>query len=138
MSCANAQQARSLRCMPKLNVLISGASVAGPALAYWLTRGGCAVTVVERSPVLRAGGFGVDFRGSAHLTVLERMGILEEVRNRQTHMGEQIVLDVDGNRIVGLPPSFMSGDVEIERGDLSRIVYERTKDAGEYVFGDWI
>lgn len=124
--------------MQKRNVLISGASIAGPALAYWLTRSGDAVTVVERSPRLREGGFAVDFRGAAHLSVLDRMGVLDAVRRAQTHMGEQIVLDPDGRPLVSLPAAFMSGEVEIERGDLSRILYERTKDSAEYLFGDWI
>ncbi|KZM71350.1 hypothetical protein AWN90_00810 [Nocardia terpenica] len=44
-------------------VLISGASVAGPALAYWLRRYGYAVTVVERASALRAGGQAIDFKG---------------------------------------------------------------------------
>jgi 2-polyprenyl-6-methoxyphenol hydroxylase-like FAD-dependent oxidoreductase len=52
-----------------MDILISGASVAGPALAYWLTRHGFNVTVVERSPGLRGGGYAVDFRGAAHLGV---------------------------------------------------------------------
>ena len=66
--------------MRNLTVLISGASIAGPALAYWLHRYGYDVTVVERAPELRAGGQAVDFKGATHLTVLERMGMLDEVR----------------------------------------------------------
>ncbi|MFJ5811408.1 hypothetical protein [Streptomyces sp. NPDC093093] len=57
-------------------VLISGASIAGPALAYWLGRHGFRPTVVEIAPALREGGQAVDFRGNTHLTVLERMGVL--------------------------------------------------------------
>ncbi|MGO4431281.1 FAD-dependent oxidoreductase, partial [Streptomyces sp. MCAF7] len=60
------------------NVLISGASIAGPALAYWLGRHGFNPTVVELAPALRGGGRAVDFRGDTHLTVLERMGLLPE------------------------------------------------------------
>ena len=62
--------------MENKNVLVSGASIAGPALAYWLNRYGFEVTVVERAPMLREGGFAVDFRGEAHMGVLGRMGIL--------------------------------------------------------------
>ncbi len=120
------------------NILISGAGIAGPALAYWLGRYGFTPTVVERAPVLPEGGFGVDFRGRAHMSVLERMGITEEVRRLQTNMGEQIVVDETGAELVRLPASFMSGDVEIARGDLSRILYERTKDTTEYILGDSI
>ena len=120
------------------DILISGASIAGPALAYGLRRYGFNPTVVERAPALRGGGFGVDFRGETHLSVLKRMGILEEVRRLQTNMGERIVVDESGKRLVALPASFMSGEVEIARGDLSRIMYERTRDTTKYIFGDSI
>jgi 2-polyprenyl-6-methoxyphenol hydroxylase-like FAD-dependent oxidoreductase len=124
--------------MKNPTVLISGASVAGPALAYWLDVYGFRPTVVERAPALREGGFAVDFRGTAHLTVLRRMGILEEVRRQQTGMGEQVVVDETGKRLAAMPSELMSGDVEIYRGDLSRILYDRTKDNVEYVFDDSI
>ncbi|WP_447040220.1 FAD-dependent monooxygenase [Streptomyces sp. DSM 118878] len=119
-----------------LDVLISGASVAGPALALWLARHGARVTVVEKAPALREGGFAVDFRGDVHRTVLRRMGIWDEVHRRQTHMGRQTIVEADGTERVELPAFLMSGDVEIFRGDLSGILYERTRDAVEYVFGD--
>ena len=51
--------------MKNPNVLISGASVAGPALAYFLHQGGYDVTVVERASALRDSGYAVDFRGAA-------------------------------------------------------------------------
>ncbi|RPE40412.1 FAD binding domain-containing protein [Streptomyces sp. Ag109_O5-1] len=121
-----------------LSVLISGASVAGPALALDLARLGARVTVVEKAPDLRGGGFAVDFRGHVHRTVLTSMGIWDEIHRRQTHMGRQTVVDADGNPRVDLPAELMSGDVEIFRGELARIMYERTKDEVEYVFGDSI
>jgi 2-polyprenyl-6-methoxyphenol hydroxylase-like FAD-dependent oxidoreductase len=61
--------------MHNTNVLISGASIAGPALAYWLGRYGFHPTVVEVAATLRGGGYAVDFRGPAHLTVLERRSL---------------------------------------------------------------
>ncbi|GAA2512403.1 FAD-dependent monooxygenase [Streptomyces longisporus] len=121
-----------------LNVLISGASVAGPALALNLLRHGARVTVIERAPDLRGGGFAVDFRGHVHRTVLTTMGIWDEIHARQTHMGRQIVVDANGSPKVDLPSEMMSGDVEIFRGELARIMYERTRDRIEYVFGDSI
>ncbi|MFG2502684.1 FAD-dependent monooxygenase [Streptomyces sp. NPDC048441] len=124
-----------------LNVLISGASIAGPALALWLSRYGARVTVIEKASALRAGGFAVDFRGDVHRTVLRRMGIWDEVHRRQTHMGRQTVVDADDKECVDLPAFMMSGDVEIFRGDLSKILHERTSagtDSVEYVFGDSI
>ncbi|MDH6219340.1 2-polyprenyl-6-methoxyphenol hydroxylase-like FAD-dependent oxidoreductase [Streptomyces pseudovenezuelae] len=119
-----------------LTVLVSGASVAGPALALNLARRGARVTVVERAPELRGGGFAVDFRGHVHRTVLTAMGIWDEIHARQTHMGRQTVVDADGDPRVDLPAELMSGDVEIFRGELAQIMYERTKDDVDYVFGD--
>ncbi|MHC3471881.1 FAD-dependent monooxygenase [Streptomyces sp. 7R007] len=126
------------KALSHLTVLISGASVAGPALALDLSRLGARVTVVEKAPELRGGGFAVDFRGHVHRTVLTSMGIWDEIHARQTHMGRQTVVDADGSPRVDLPADLMSGDVEIFRGELARIMYERTKDDVEYVFGDSI
>lgn len=124
--------------MNNSDVLISGASVAGPALAYWLRRYGFNPTVVERAPALRDGGYAVDFRGAAHMAVLRRMGILDEVRRRQTHMGALAYVDSTGKRLASIPAEVMSGEVEILRGDLARILYDLTEDTTEYVFGDSI
>ncbi len=124
--------------MEKGSVLISGASIAGPALAYWLHRYGYMVTVVERAPTLLDGGYAVDVRGAAHIDVLTQMGILAEVRRQQTHMGAMDYVDRSGKRMSSMPAEIMSGEVEILRGDLSRILYDVTKDDVEYIFGDSI
>ena len=120
------------------NVLISGASVAGPAAAYWFRRFGYNPTVVERAPELRDSGNAVDFRGPAHLTVLRRMGLLDEIRERQTVPKKWIFVDGRGRQKASLPPDFAGGEVEIRRGDLSRVLYEATRDTTEYIFGDHI
>ena len=124
--------------MKNTTVLISGASVAGPALALWLARYGATVTVVEKAPVLRTGGQAVDFKGETHHTVLRRMGILDEVLRRQTGGHDQTVVDADGKPQTVIPGEFTGGDIEIRRGDLADIVYQRTRDTCEYVFGDSI
>ncbi|GAA5156908.1 MULTISPECIES: FAD-dependent monooxygenase [Amycolatopsis] len=120
-----------------MHILISGASIAGPSLALWLGRHGHRTTVVERAPALREGGQAVDFRGN-QLEVLRRAGLLDEVRRHRTDMGPLVALDETGRHVAALPPEFMSGEVEILRGDLSRVLYDATKDRTEYVFGDWI
>ena len=119
-------------------VLISGASIAGPALAYWLARYGATVTVVEKAPALRPGGQAVDFKGEIHRTVLERMGIRDEVYRRQTGAHDQTIIDADGTAIATLPGDFTGGDVEIRRGDLAELLYRRTAESCEYVFGDTV
>ncbi|MFL6119117.1 FAD-dependent monooxygenase [Actinophytocola sp.] len=124
--------------MKNTTVLISGASIAGPALALWLARYGATVTVVEKAPGLRAGGQAVDFKGETHRTVLTRMGILDEVRRRQTGGHDQTVVDAQGRPRAVIPGEFTGGDIEIRRGDLADILYQRTRDSCEYVFGDSI
>ncbi|OLZ47235.1 FAD-dependent monooxygenase [Amycolatopsis keratiniphila] len=124
--------------MTNRTVLISGASIAGPALAFWLSRQGYAVTVVERSRELRSGGQAVDFKGATHRAVLERMGILDEIHRQQTGGLDQTIVDAEGRPLAVLPGEFTGGDVEIRRGDLARILYDRTSADCEYVFGDSI
>jgi 2-polyprenyl-6-methoxyphenol hydroxylase-like FAD-dependent oxidoreductase len=124
--------------MKNTNVLISGASIAGPALASWLIRYGFNVTVVEKAPDLREGGQAVDFKGQTHQTVLTRMGILEDVRRLQTGGTDQAIVDADGRTLATLPGEFTGGDIEIRRGDLSKLLYEHTAPHCEYLFGDSI
>ena len=120
------------------SVLISGGGVAGPSLAYWLGMSGYEVTVVERAPGLRgSGASAVDFRGH-QLALLARMGVLGEIRAWQTGMGDQVVIGANGRRLSAFPSALFSGEVEIERGDLSRILYDHSKDVAQYVFGDQI
>lgn len=119
-------------------MLVSGAGIAGPAVAYWLSRYGHEVTVVEKAPGPRPGGQAVDFKGDAQLGVLARMGVLEEVRRRQTGGGDIVIVDRRGRRLAVMPAEFSGGDMEILRGDLATLLYERTADDCAYVFGDSI
>jgi 2-polyprenyl-6-methoxyphenol hydroxylase-like FAD-dependent oxidoreductase len=117
-------------------VLISGAGIAGPALAFWLARLGHRCTVVERAPGLRTGGQAVDFRGPVHREVLERMDLWEPIHARRTVPGDLVLLGRKGTRIATLPSVFTGGDVEILRGDLVSLLYERTRRDADYRFGD--
>ncbi|MEV4396940.1 FAD-dependent monooxygenase [Nonomuraea sp. NPDC049607] len=110
-----------------MKVLVSGASVGGPALAHWLRRRGFEVTLVERAPRPRKGGQAVDLRGAA-LVVADRMGILEQVRAARTTMRGMSMHDGDGNEIMRSTEETVSGgrldspDVEIARDDLTAIL----------------
>ena len=117
-------------------VLISGASIAGPALACWLSRYGFDVTVVEKAPAPRPGGQAVDFKGRTHRTVLERMGVWDEIVRQQTGRSDTVYLDAGGRQQAVLTGEFTGGDVEILRGDLAAILYGRTAADCEYRFGD--
>jgi 2-polyprenyl-6-methoxyphenol hydroxylase-like FAD-dependent oxidoreductase len=119
------------------NILISGASIAGPALAFWLGRYGFNPTLVERAPAVRPGGYAVDFRG-ASVSVLERMGLLSEVQRLETRTGAITEVDRANRKVASLPDGFTSGELEIMRGDLASILYESTRHAAEYIFDDSI
>ncbi|MVU81808.1 FAD-dependent oxidoreductase [Nocardia sp. ET3-3] len=124
--------------MRNTTVLISGASVAGPALAYWLNRYGFQVTVVEKAPALRTGGQAVDFTGETHMTVLERMGVLEDIKRRQTGKTDWVFVDESGTEQAVMAGEFLGGDIEILRGDLAEILVGRTARECEYLFGDTV
>ncbi|MEW2546636.1 FAD-dependent monooxygenase [Streptomyces sp. NPDC047002] len=123
-------------------VLISGASISGPALAYWLDRHGFDVTVVEKAPALRGGGYAIDIRGSAR-AVVERMGLLP--RLRAAHVDTQTIsfLDGEGKPVGSLRPDSVSGgdsglDLEVRRGDLARALSDAIDDRVEFRFNDSI
>ena len=123
-------------------VLISGASVAGPALAYWLHRHGYDVTVVERCPGLREGGQNIDLRGAGR-EVARRMEIEDAIRGASTgEIGVRFV-DADDNTIGAFRRGTGDSDgatagLEILRGDLARLLVEKSRDSVSYVYGDHI
>jgi 2-polyprenyl-6-methoxyphenol hydroxylase-like FAD-dependent oxidoreductase len=119
------------------SVLVSGASVAGPSLALWLSRYGFEVTLVERAPTIRPGGYAVDFRGVA-MTVIERTGLLAALREIQTRTGPITLVDRLGRKIASMPDGFTSGELEVMRGDLASILYDVTQHQTEYIFDDSI
>ena len=129
--------------MTNRNILISGASVAGPALAYWLRRYGFNPTIVERAPAPRSGGQAIDVRGTAR-QVVERMGLMERLREAHTGAQGMYIVDSAGKRVVRMGAEAMNGsggfiaEIEILRGDLVRILYEATRDDVEYIFDDSI
>ncbi|KGN36975.1 FAD-dependent monooxygenase [Knoellia subterranea] len=128
--------------MSKVKVLVSGASIAGPALAHWLHRYGAEVTVVEIAPELRPGGQAVDARGVAK-EAIRRMGLDATIRAACTNTKGAYEVDADGTVLETMPVEDSDGDgyvseIEILRGDLTRILYEDTRDDVEYVFGDRI
>ena len=126
------------------NILISGASIAGPTLAYWLKRYGFNPTVIERAPHLREGGYPVDVRNEA-VQVAKLMGIWSRLQQEKTNFGEISFVNERNQRIsrVNVQAVRKAFDldrfwVEIMRGDLAKTLYELTKDEVEYCFGDSI
>jgi len=128
--------------MSSLSVLISGAGIAGPVLAFFLARAGASVTVVERAASPRTGGQNVDVRGHG-LTILRRMGVEEAVKAKTTHEQGLRFVDSDNVSWADFPVADGQGftsEIEIMRGDLGNVLYETSKDLPgvKYVFGDSI
>lgn len=126
--------------MNQKKILISGASIAGPTLAFWLNRFGFVTTIVERADSLRLGGQNVDIKGAAQ-KIAQLMGIEEEIRAADT--GELGVRFVDKNSSTKaeLPKgesAIGTSELEILRGDLVKILYNHTKNEVEYIFGNYI
>jgi 2-polyprenyl-6-methoxyphenol hydroxylase-like FAD-dependent oxidoreductase len=123
------------------SVLISGASIAGPALAFWLRRNGFDVTVVEKSHALRGGGYPIDIRGTA-LGVVDRMGLLPRLREAHVNTRQITFLNADGSHAASIHPESLTGgdgtDLEVRRGDLAEILYGTVRDDVEFLFDNTI
>ncbi|MCX2180204.1 FAD-dependent monooxygenase [Streptomyces sp. SKN60] len=126
-----------------MRILVSGAGIAGPVLAYWLTRHGFSVTVVERAPALRrTGGHAVDlFRPAVDIS--ERMGVLPRIEERATGTSRMTIRQEGARRPVRVDLAKIFGaasdrHVEIMRDDLGEIYCEAGREHVEYLFGDSI
>lgn len=125
-----------------MRVAISGAGVAGTALAYWLHRSGHTPTLIERAPQFRTGGYMIDFWGVGY-QVAKRMGLEEAIREAGYR--------IDRVRTVG-PRGEVKADLDVDvfrrmigddftslpRGDLAAAIYATVQDKVETVFGDSI
>ncbi|MFI5666053.1 FAD-dependent monooxygenase [Streptomyces sp. NPDC051704] len=128
--------------MPNNEILICGAGIAGPALAYWLRVRGFRVTVVERAPEPRPGGQTVDLRGAGR-TVIERMGLMDRARAESVVQSGLAFVDASGRATARMPADSFGGEgmvseIEILRGDLARLLYESTLPDTEYLFDDTV
>ena len=128
--------------MKNTEILISGAGIAGPTLAYWLRRAGFTVTLVERAPGPRPGGQTVDLRGAGR-TVIERMGLLDAARALVVDERGLALVKESGRITARMPAEGFGGEgivseIEILRDDLSRLLYEVTRNDAEYLFDDTV
>ena len=124
-----------------MKVLIVGAGIAGPTLAYWLLRAGHQVTLVERAPELRRGGYLIDFWG-AGFDVAERMGIVPELRTRgyRSPRRERSTATVAGSRRSTHRRSSGSNEryLSIARTDLAAAIYDALDGAAELILDDTV
>ncbi len=123
-------------------VLIAGAGIAGPALAFWLKAAGFEPTLMERANGLRSGGYVIDFWGLGY-DIAERMGLIAEIDRLGYRVRETRIVDDDGRRIAGFGTrviSELTGGryVTLQRSDLSRLLFEKVSGRVETIFGEEI
>lgn len=125
-----------------MKVLISGAGIAGPTLAYWLAHYGIESTIVEAAPKLRAGGYIIDFWG-AGFNVADRMGLVPDLLSKGYVLKEMKVVNGSGKRVAGFPAAsfnrIMHGRyMSIPRSELSACIFGKIHNQVETIFGDSI
>jgi 2-polyprenyl-6-methoxyphenol hydroxylase-like FAD-dependent oxidoreductase len=126
---------------PNKGVLVSGASFAGLATAYWLNRLGYKVTVVEIAKDLKKGGTPVNI-GEEAKDILKRMGLFEQVQaNRLKMVGIEFKNsdDVTEGAMRQQADAARADDGwEIERDTLLDIMFDAVKDDVEFAFNNSI
>ena len=125
-----------------MTVLISGAGIAGPTLAFWLKAAGFEPTLIERAPALRGGGYVIDFWGLGY-DIAERMGLLPAISRDGYHVQEMRIVDDAGRRLAGFGTKVfteLTGGryVTLQRSDLSRLLFEQIAGRIDTIFGDEI
>jgi 2-polyprenyl-6-methoxyphenol hydroxylase-like FAD-dependent oxidoreductase len=125
-----------------MKILISGAGIAGPCLAYWLREHGFQPTIVERAPRLRTGGYIVDFWG-AGFDVADRMGLVPEILQKGYRMAAVREVDRSGRRLSAFRVAAfdrMSGGrfTSVPRSELAASIVGALRDRVETIFDDSI
>jgi 2-polyprenyl-6-methoxyphenol hydroxylase-like FAD-dependent oxidoreductase len=125
-----------------LRIAINGIGVAGPALAYWLSKAGHDVLLIESAPRLRSGGYIIDFWGLGY-DIAERMGLIGEIRAAGYQVREVRIVDRHGRKAGGFDVAIfdrLSGGrfTSVRRSDLSAIMYHAIEKRVESIFGDSI
>jgi 2-polyprenyl-6-methoxyphenol hydroxylase-like FAD-dependent oxidoreductase len=114
--------------MSKINkILVVGASIAGPAVCYWLKKFGFSPTLIERHESIRPGGYAIDIRGVA-TSIVKKMGVYDKICDKRTALEKGQFVNKQGELLYeeyGEKIGFRQDDeVEIVRGDLVKILME--------------
>jgi 2-polyprenyl-6-methoxyphenol hydroxylase-like FAD-dependent oxidoreductase len=126
--------------MSAMRIVINGIGVAGPTLAYWLSRSGHEVLLVEEAPRLRTGGYIIDFWGVGY-EIAERMGLVGEIRALGYQVREVRLVDGKGRKRGGFDVDAfvrLTKDryTSVRRSDVSGTIYRAIEGEVETIFGD--
>lgn len=125
-----------------MDVLISGAGIAGPNLAWWLAANGHEVTIVEKAPSFRTGGYIIDFWGKGY-DLAERIGLMPRLEQVGYHVKRVSFLGQGGRPRGGFDVSVLERTthgrfISLPRGELGLALFEAVKDRADAIFGDEI
>ena len=125
-----------------MRIVVNGAGVAGPTLAWWLRKSGHEVLLVEQSPELRSGGYAIDFWGVGY-DIAEKMGLLPRIGELGFKMKEVRYVDRQGRKCGGFSVDVFDRltngrFIEVRRSDLAATIYGALDDKVETLFGDSI
>jgi 2-polyprenyl-6-methoxyphenol hydroxylase-like FAD-dependent oxidoreductase len=123
-------------------ILVVGAGIAGPTLAYWLRAAGFEPTLVEQAPALRTGGYVIDFWGLGY-DIADQMGLLADLDRVGYHVREVRIVNDRAGRVTGFGTQVFDEltngrFVSLARSDLSRLLFDQVKDRSEVIFGDTV
>lgn len=123
-----------------MKILISGAGIAGPTLAFWLAHYGFEPTLIETAPRFRTGGYMIDFWG-AGFDIAQRMGLSDEISSRGYRIRELRVVDSSGKKVAGFPVDAFSRIthgrfISLPRTELALAIFNRIERGVETIFGD--
>lgn len=124
------------------DVLVSGASFAGLATAFWMKRLGYNVTVVEIASGLKRGGTPVNIEANT-IEIVKRMGLFDQIRANSISM--ETIEFKNADDVTESAGFGQSGEArhategyEIERDALLDIMFAAVENDAEFIFGDSI
>lgn len=128
--------------MQNQNILISGAGIGGPTLAYWLKRYGYSPTIIEQAPGLRKGGYIIDFWGLG-FEIAKEMNVLPELQKMGYAAEEVRLLNSQGQKVGGFNADLFRSRLgerylSIQRSDLAKVLYNKIESDVEVIFADSI
>ena len=120
-------------------ILISGAGIAGPALAHRLLLYGFEPTIVERAAAFRDGGYMIDVWGTGY-DIVERYGLLRAVQERAYRFDSLKFVNERGREVSGFGGAVLRVALNgrffsIPRGDLAQTIYDTINDRVEVLYG---
>lgn len=123
-----------------MRIIINGAGIAGPTLAYWLRKAGHEVVLVEAAPQLRTGGYVIDF-GLVGYDIAEKMGLIPRLQELGYKVRELRLVDRQGRTRAAGPVEALARlthgrFITVRRSDLAATIYGALDGTVETIFGD--